>query len=171
MAGQSPPGAGPSPPVRWLIVNGDDLGLTHGINAGIERACREGILRSASAMATGSAVADAAQRLQTLPELGVGLHLTLVGERPVCQPEAIPSLADRDGLLPPSYRTFLRRYLLGVIRPRDVLKEFRAQAAVLSSLGLPLDHLDSHQHLHLLPGLVGLAIQIARENGIRWIRA
>lgn len=122
-------------------------------------------------MGVGPALADAAERVRRLPMLGVGLHLTLVGERPACPAAAVPSLVGRDGLLLPDYRTFLRRYLRGGIRPGDVRREFRAQAAAVAALGAPLDHLDSHQHLHLLPGLLARALETAREHGIRWVRA
>jgi hopanoid biosynthesis associated protein HpnK len=171
MAGTPPPGDEHPPRPRFLIVNGDDFGLTAGINAGIERACRDGILRSASAMVVGPALADAAERVHRLPGLGVGLHLTLVGERPACPPEEVPSLVGRDGRLLPDYRTFLWRYLRGAIRSGDARRECRAQAAAVAALGAPLDHLDSHQHLHLLPGLMVCALEVAREHGIRWIRA
>lgn len=166
-----PAGAAPPPRPRFLIVNGDDFGLTAGINAGIERACRQGILRSTSAMATGPALAEGVERARGLTELGFGLHLTLVGARPVCRAEAVPSLVGPDGMLLADYRAFLRRYLRGGIRPADVRREFRAQATAVVSLGAPLDHLDSHQHLHLLPGLLARALETAREHGIRWVRA
>src|SRR6266852_5659016 len=113
MAGTLPPAGARAQRPRWLIVNGDDLGLTVGVNAGIERACREGILRSASAMGVGAALADAVPRARRLPSLGIGLHLTLVGERPVCRPEEVPSLVTKEGLFPPNYRSFLLRYMRG----------------------------------------------------------
>src|SRR5438876_252881 len=144
----NPTGARPrsGPGGRWLVVNADDLGLTTGTNAGIERAFREGILRSTSVMGVGSALPDAAARVRRMPGLGVGLHLTLVGERPVCAPRDVPSLVGRDGRLLPGYRAFLGRYLRGAVRPADLLREFQAQAEAVTALGLPLDHLDSHQH-------------------------
>lgn len=156
---------------RWLIVNGDDLGLTGGVNAGIERAFRDGILRSASLMAAGTALADGAERARRLPGLGIGLHLALVGERPVCPPDQVPSLVGRDGWLLPGYRAFLSRYLRGGIRPDDVRRELEAQATAAAALGLPLDHIDSHQHLHLLPGLTGPTLDLARAHNISWVRA
>lgn len=122
-------------------------------------------------MGVGAALADAGERVRRLPGLGVGLHLTLVGEQPACRPEDIPSLVGRDGRLLPDYRAFLLRYLRGGIRADDLRREFRAQAAAVTGLGVPLDHLDSHQHLHLLPGLLSRAVELAREHGIRWIRA
>jgi hopanoid biosynthesis associated protein HpnK len=141
------------------------------VNAGIERAFRDGILRSASLMAVGTAPADAAERARRLPGLGVGLHLTLVGERPLCRPEEVPSLVGREGRLLSGYRAFLARYLRGGIRPRDLRRELRAQAAGLANLGLTPDHLDSHQHLHLLPGLLSLTLELAQEHAIPWLRA
>ncbi len=122
-------------------------------------------------MTVGPALADAAERARRLPEVGLGLHLTLVGERPVCRPEEIPSLVGRDGRFLPGYRAFLARYLRGGVRAADVRREFRAQAAALSAFDLRLDHLDSHQHLHLLPGLFSPALALAREHGIAWVRA
>jgi chitin disaccharide deacetylase len=101
----------------------------------------------------------------------VGLHLTRVGERPACRPEEVPSLTGRDGRLLPDYRTFLFRYLRGGIHPADVRRELRAQAAAVAALGVPIDHLDSHQHLHLLPGMMKPALELAREYEVHWIRA
>jgi predicted glycoside hydrolase/deacetylase ChbG (UPF0249 family) len=122
-------------------------------------------------MGVGTALADAGERVRRLPALGVGLHLTLVGERPACPPEEVRSLVGPDGRLLPGYRPFLARYLRGGIRPDDLSREFRAQAAAIIGLDVTLDHLDSHQHLHLLPGVLSHALEIARQHGIRWIRA
>jgi predicted glycoside hydrolase/deacetylase ChbG (UPF0249 family) len=68
---------------RVLVVNGDDFGLTDGVNRGIVDAHTKGILTSASifpnAPATDAAFALAAR----VPTLGVGIHLTLVDGTPV----------------------------------------------------------------------------------------
>jgi predicted glycoside hydrolase/deacetylase ChbG (UPF0249 family) len=40
---------------------------------------------------------------------------------------------------------------------------------VLAS-GLPVSHLDSHQHLHMLPGILKITFDLAREFGIPWVR-
>jgi homogentisate 1,2-dioxygenase len=61
--------------MKELILNADDFGLTQGINHGIIRAHRDGILTSATLMATGSAFDHAVEQVRANPTLGVGCHL------------------------------------------------------------------------------------------------
>lgn len=63
--------------VRYLVVNGDDFGLTDGINRGILEACRRGILRSTSLMVNAPAAEGAVALASRCRHLGVGLHLEL----------------------------------------------------------------------------------------------
>ncbi|PYI83222.1 MAG: hopanoid biosynthesis associated protein HpnK, partial [Verrucomicrobia bacterium] len=63
---------------RRLIVNADDFGRSHSINQAVVRAHREGILTSASLMVNEAAAEEAAALAREHPQLGVGLHLTLV---------------------------------------------------------------------------------------------
>ena len=48
--------------MKRLIFNADDFGMTRGVNEGIVRAHREGILTSATLMANGLAFDDAAKK-------------------------------------------------------------------------------------------------------------
>jgi predicted glycoside hydrolase/deacetylase ChbG (UPF0249 family) len=63
---------------RYLIVNGDDLGMSSGVNRGIVEAHRHGVLTSASLMVNRPAAQEAATLARELPHLSVGLHLELV---------------------------------------------------------------------------------------------
>jgi predicted glycoside hydrolase/deacetylase ChbG (UPF0249 family) len=157
-------------PRRCLIVNADDFGLGPGINAGIARAAAEGILTSVSLMANGPALADALAMLPSWPHVSPGVHLALVGGRPVCRPEEVPSLVDRTGRFPAGYRELVQRFLRGGIRSADVYREWSAQVRLLRERGVLLTHLDSHQHLHVLPGLLPAALRVARESGIEAVR-
>src|SRR5947199_7750161 len=65
--------------MRYLIVNGDDLGMSPGVNRGIIEAQRRGILTSASLMVDALASEDAAALAATAPDLSLGLHVELVG--------------------------------------------------------------------------------------------
>lgn len=58
-----------------LVVNADDLGLSVGVNRGIARAHKEGIVTSASLMTLRPGAEDAARLVRRLPRLAVGLHL------------------------------------------------------------------------------------------------
>jgi len=65
---------------RWLIVNGDDFGISPGVNHGIVNAHRLGILTSTSLMVDRPAAEDAAVRAREVERLSVGLHLELEGD-------------------------------------------------------------------------------------------
>ena len=69
--------------MKELILNADDFGLTEGVNEGIIRAHREGVLTSTTLMANAPAFDDAVQRARANRELGVGCHLVLAGGPPV----------------------------------------------------------------------------------------
>ncbi len=141
-----------------LVVNADDLGLHESVNDGIIRAHRDGIVTSASLIACGRAFEDALLRCRSCPEMGLGIHLTLVEERPVTSIEKVPSLVDQDGKMPRSYKEFTRGWLSGKIRERDVQTELEAQVKQVLENGVRPSHLDSHQQVHCLPGVWKIAL-------------
>lgn len=68
--------------MRRLIVNGDDFGLSPGVNRGIVEAHDRGILTSASLMVRRPGAEDAAGLARERPRLSVGLHAELDGLDP-----------------------------------------------------------------------------------------
>jgi predicted glycoside hydrolase/deacetylase ChbG (UPF0249 family) len=122
-------------------------------------------------LAVGAAFEDAAARLRDSPGLAVGAHLALVGEdRPLLSAREIPTLVDRDGRFPLSYRTVVARGMAHRLDPDDVRREFRAQLERVAGIGVPLTHLDTHQHTHLWPAVAGVVVDLARENGVGSVR-
>lgn len=156
--------------MKRLIVNADDFGLHAAINRGIIDGHASGCITSTSVMTGGEAFADAAARAAAHPELGVGVHLTLVGAKPVADPGRIPSLVDREGWFMPQYPQFLARYLRGGIRLEEIRQEFEAQIHKALAAGMTIGHLDSHQHLHVLPGVIDIVLDIASRLGIKALR-
>jgi predicted glycoside hydrolase/deacetylase ChbG (UPF0249 family) len=63
--------------VKWLIVTGDDFGMSSGIDLGIIEAHRHGILTSASLMVKRPATEMAVALGRECPTLSLGLHLEL----------------------------------------------------------------------------------------------
>ena len=155
---------------KCLIVNADDFGLHPAVNRAIVEGFQRGCIRSASLMAVGAAGAEAAELAKSLPGLGVGVHLTLVAERPVLPPERIPSLVDRKGRLLPDYGAFLGRFLHGGIRRSELLAECEAQIARIERWGISPTHLDSHQHLHVFPGIRSICFALMKAHGIQRMR-
>lgn len=156
--------------MKRLIVNADDFGLHPLVNKAIAEGHRNGCITSTSLMATGAAFDDAIALAAGLPGLDIGVHLVLVGERPVSEPARIPSLVDGNGCMPSQYPAFLARWLQGRVSLAEVRAEFAAQLAKVVATGLPVSHVDSHQHLHVLPGISGIVFELAAAYGIRAVR-
>jgi predicted glycoside hydrolase/deacetylase ChbG (UPF0249 family) len=152
--------------VKRLIVNADDMGLHRGINEGILRCYREGIVTSVSVCANGVAFEEAAAGLKGSDGPGVGVHLTLVGERALCP---APSLAP-EGRLPGYFTGLFRRLMLGQIPEIEIERELAAQISRVRDAGLRVTHLDSHQHVHLHPRLLPTVVCLAQRFDIGALR-
>ena len=63
--------------MKYLIVNGDDLGLSRGINRGILQAHLHGILTSASLLVDRPWSEEGAAMARDVPRLSLGLHVDL----------------------------------------------------------------------------------------------
>lgn len=156
--------------MKELILNADDFGLTRGVNEGIIRAHREGVLTSATLMANGAAFDDAVRHAHANPGLGVGCHLVLTGGMAVAPATEIPSLVDGDGRLPRTLGTFIGRVTCGAISSVDVERELKAQVRKIRAAGLEPTHLDTHKHAHAHPRILEVLGRVASESGIQNIR-
>lgn len=144
MAGASRAG----PPDRVLVVNGDDFGMSDGVNAGVAESFERGILTSASLMVRQRSAPAAAAYAASRPRLAVGLHL---------------DLEDRDYAA--GTGTGAWRCERG--DPEAIEAECRAQVDRFRELvGAKPTHLDSHHHLHEREPLAGVAERLARELGV-----
>jgi predicted glycoside hydrolase/deacetylase ChbG (UPF0249 family) len=156
---------------RLLIVNADDYGLTIGISRGILDGHRDGIVTSASVLAIGPAYPKVAEWLADEGDLGIGVHLAAVGEDPpLLTAEEIPTLLGRRGRLCPTYGEFVARAASGRVDPADLTREFTAQLQLVQELGLPITHLDAHQHLQLWPSVREVVLALAVRFGIPAVR-
>jgi chitin disaccharide deacetylase len=118
--------------VRRLVVNADDFGLSDGVNAGILRAHREGIVTSASLMVRAPGAQQAVEGAAAHPELTVGLHVDL-GEW----------FQDASGDWQARYTVVDTRDEAAVVAELDrQVERFR------ELVGRDPTHMDSHQHVH-----------------------
>jgi len=153
---------------KRLIVTADDAGLHRGMTEGAIRAHKEGIVTACSVVANGAAFEHAVERLHDVPSLAVGIHLTLVEERPVA--DGIDSLIGANELFHENYAAFVPRYLAGRIRIEEVERELRAQIEKVLQTGLKITHANGHQHLHLLPKVFEVVQRLAEEHGVPYVR-
>ena len=156
--------------MKNLIVNADDFGRHALINRAVERAFNSGCLKSATIMAGGVAFDDAVKLAKKISGLGVGIHFTLANGNPILPPNEIPSLVTEEGIFHADYVKFLKRYLSGKISLTEVRSELAAQLEKISRAGLTPTHVDSHQHLHHVPGIVEIVLDLAAASGIKAMR-
>jgi chitin disaccharide deacetylase len=129
---------------RYLIVNADDFGQSHGVNRGIIEAFEFGILTSTSVMVRWPALDEAVSYSRAFPDLGLGLHLDLSewayrNDEWVC----LYQVADETD------ENALRREL------QQQLEAFHR------AFGKNPTHIDSHQHVHVNQPLRGIAAEMA----------
>jgi chitin disaccharide deacetylase len=155
---------------RALIVTADDFGLHPRVNAGIERAHRDGVLAAASLMVGAPAARDAVERARRLPSLAVGLHVVLADGPATLPASEIPALVGADGRFGDAMaRDGCRFFFLPHVRAQ-LRREIRAQFEAFAATGLPLDHVNTHKHFHLHPTVLSMILEIGREFGLRAVR-
>ena len=155
--------------INAVIVTADDLGISPGVSQGILEAHRDGVVRSTSLLVTFPGAEEAAALARAERELEVGLHLDLVGGRPVSDPAKIRSLVDADGAFY-ALGEFGMRLLSGRVRLAEIATEVQAQAGRAREWGIEPLAWDSHRHTHLMPPASRVIAAIARQEGVRYLR-
>jgi predicted glycoside hydrolase/deacetylase ChbG (UPF0249 family) len=154
--------------MKRLIVNADDFGFTSGVNLGIIRAFKEGILTSTTMMANGDAFEHAANLAKEHMNLAVGCHLAAVGGKPVNREDS--PLIDENGLLPKTLSQLILRIARGKIRLIHIEREFAAQVERLIAAGIQPTHLDTHKHTAVHPTVTKALAHTAQAYGIPCVR-
>lgn len=140
-----------------MIINADDFGFTRDVNAGIVHAHRYGVLTSTTLMANGDAFEDAVRLALETPALDIGCHLVLVQGRSLLTGKPFPEK------LRNVYGALARGQL-------EAYPEFRAQIEKIRDTGLQITHLDSHKHVHIVPGVFREVVRLAHEFQIPYVR-
>jgi len=157
--------------VKRLIINADDLGADEARNAGIFEAIRAGIVTSASILPNGPGYPDALKKIQSASFKNVswGVHLNLSEGKPVSA-NPLPLLGP-DGVFlgkVPSQRLLMRQGDRDL--ENEIAREIDAQITLLETSGIPLSHVDGHQHVHVFPAVLREMIGVARKHHIPWVR-
>jgi predicted glycoside hydrolase/deacetylase ChbG (UPF0249 family) len=153
---------------RALILCADDFGLSDCISAAIADLAWMKRLSAISCMAVLDAWPRQARRLNGLGrDVAVGLHLVLSDERPLgCMPLLAPA-GRMPGADPLTAAALLGRAPLIEIG-EEVNRQFDAFEA---ERGAPPDFVDGHQHVHMLPGVRAIVIDVVRRRAPNaWIR-
>lgn len=165
--------------VRRVVICADDYGLAPGVSRAIRDLAAARRLSATSVMTVFPGLAREAVALDDVRRarasevletgtgaFGIGLHLTLTGG---FQPLTAAPLK---GECLPSLSELIRASLLRRLDLQAVEREIEAQfLAFFDLFGRPPDHVDGHQHSHLLPGIRSLALAATARHAPRaWIR-
>ncbi|MBI5124132.1 MAG: ChbG/HpnK family deacetylase [Candidatus Omnitrophica bacterium] len=156
--------------MKHLIVSADDFGLTKSVNAGIVKAHKEGIVTSLNLIPTGDAFEDALRIVRETGLKEAGVHLSLTETSPLTDPAKIPTLVDKKGVFNKHYYQFLFKFLLKRIDIDHIYIELRSQLEKVLAAGLRLTNLSSHEHLHMIPAILKIFIELAGQYKIPCIR-
>ena len=156
----------PIPGARYLIVNGDDFGLSAQVNTGILHAHRQGILTNTSLMVTAPAWEEAVELARSTPSLGVGLHMTLVQGRAVLSKQHLRTIIDSEGNFAHNPTRAGLQYYFSRWAREEIRVECRAQLERFLETGLPLSHIDGHLNIHMHPVVMDALLALAQEYSI-----
>jgi predicted glycoside hydrolase/deacetylase ChbG (UPF0249 family) len=157
--------------MKRLIVNADDLGAGESRNAGIFEAIEAGSVTSVSILPNGPALEDALCRIHALhlKNISFGVHFNISEGKPIAS--ASRCILGPDGCFWGKGRT--QSLLLDRENSeleKEICKELSAQIMLIQDAGIQVDHLDGHQHVHILPAVVRAAAEAANAHGISWVR-
>ena len=160
--------------MKQLIINADDLGLSPAVNSAIVRGAEQGVITAASLMVNMPFAEDAAAQVKaTCPNLSLALHFCLTSGQAVLSPEKIPALVDEKGrfklgflglwraLTPKTTKTHVLAQVIA-----ELCAQLKRMETLAAKYSLCFDHLDSHQHIHVMPWLMQLFRQEAEERRI-----
>ncbi len=153
-----------------LVINADDFGISEKINEAILKSFHFGILRSTSLMANGESFDNAVGIIRSNPDLDIGLHLTLVESKPLLSAENLHSLITDAGYFHRHAIEFTKKYFSEKISLEEVRNELTAQIERALDHGIRISHIDSHQHIHILPKILDIIIELANRYKIKYIR-
>jgi predicted glycoside hydrolase/deacetylase ChbG (UPF0249 family) len=155
---------------KKLIINADDFGLTRGINLAVSECAEAGAVLSATLMPNGEAFDHAVKTAKRLKGFGTGIHFVLTGLKPLLSADKLHGLVGPDGFLPSSPARLLKM-LAGRKTLRDeIRKELFAQAEKVFDSGIGVTHFDSHKHVHIIPAVLDVIIEIAERFSVKAMR-
>ncbi len=153
--------------------------MTSGINRAIVEGFEQGIITSASLMATSGAFDDAVARVHELQhhnrQLSVGCHVVLLDGKPSLPPERVSTLLEPTsnggtGQLRSSLANFARSAFTAKLNPEEIEAEAVAQFGRIQAAGLELSHFDCHKHAQMFPAVLQPLLRAAKARGIRAVR-
>ncbi len=153
--------------MKKVIINADDFGYSKDINEAIKLGFINGIITSSSLMANMDGFNHAIYEiLPQIPFLFPGFHFNIIEGKCLSKD---PLLCGNDG-------NFNNGFIKILSKSTDkkflnaIEKEFRLQLEKLLNAGVYISHVDSHVHIHAIPSIFNLIVNLSNEYKIKYIR-
>jgi putative flippase GtrA len=147
------------------LLHADDLGLAEGVDAAIIDLAQSGRLQGASLLVNGPSAANAVEAWHDLADPPpLTLHLCLTEGHRLANCPDLPS--GFGTLLLASLLPWQRRRIATQLR--TVLQQQISRYRQLT--GLSHIRLDGHQHIHLVPLVLDVVLDLAPSESITWVR-
>lgn len=153
-------------PLR-IIINADDLGISSKVDDQIFDLIEKRRITSATMLASGPNIADAARRARGFGHASFGIHLNATEFPPLAPSPALAGLLTDEGLFS---GTSLRRTRLSRATAGALYREWSAQIQRLIDHGIDVSHIDGHQHVHTVPGVFPIIKRLQRDFGLNRVR-
>jgi chitin disaccharide deacetylase len=153
---------------KQLIITGDDYGLCTAVNVAIEECLAAGAMRATCVMTNMPACGEAASLRKKFPQSSLGVHWNLSQGRPVLDPARVPSMVNGDGRFAGSLR---RRWLARQCNLAEMRAELVAQYERFQALAGTPDFWNTHQNVHVYPGLFQFFVALGKELHIPAMRS
>jgi predicted glycoside hydrolase/deacetylase ChbG (UPF0249 family) len=150
-----------------VIVNADDLGMNQRVNREIFRLMEAGVVTSATMLANGDAVEEAALAAQRFPHCSFGVHLNLTEFQALTRSGGLGPILDETGRFKGNH---IREIGIGAAIKGAIFGEWCAQIDRLLALGIKPSHIDSHHHTHTIPALLPVLRSVRKKYAIERIR-
>jgi predicted glycoside hydrolase/deacetylase ChbG (UPF0249 family) len=136
--------------MHMIILCADDYALTEGVSRAVGELAAARRISATSALVTTSHWPGMAPRLGVhRGRIAIGLHLNLTLGSPL---GPMPRLAPKGAF--PGRNELLARALLRLVDAEEIGAEIVRQLdAFEERVGFPPDHIDGHEHIHVLPGI------------------
>lgn len=156
-------------------ITADDWGLSEGVNRGILELARQGIVKRVSMMANTANLQTGLKELCALSGLELGIHFNLTYGKPL---QSESTQAEMLMQSPTRFISSPGRFLLNWCNPFNdrtplqahVTAELQAQLNKLRALGVEIEYLDGHHHIHIVPGIMAAIAPVLQQFGIKKVR-
>ncbi len=154
------------PPPKNVIANADDFGMSSYINKAILYSFEKGYINSTSLLVNMNSFDEAVDIIHGNTFVtNIGVHVNIAEGRPVSNFKQAGYL-DKEGNWDTRKINKKLNFLSSSVK-QEFLKEIHAQIDKALVNNIQLTHLDSHLHIHTLPGFYKLFLQVAKEYKLK----